>query len=184
MTFAFNSFLSKQREGLSFKTSKIRPEEANLVLKQPPTASIWQLFGPGWGAAFLQNHYRDEYRRGGTGELFSDLFHIFLTFGLLRFLDKTGPAQSKTNSILKPNTLKNPMSCKVLGLQVLPRRPQSHESSQTGQDTPRQAMKSSKKLHHSPGQDQTARDRPRTAQHGTKTTQAGSHFNTREAECE
>ena len=37
------SFLSKQREGLSFKTSKIRPEEANLV----------------WGAAFLQNHYRD-----------------------------------------------------------------------------------------------------------------------------
>ena len=59
MTFAFNSFLSKQREGLSFKTSKIRPEEANLVLKQPPTASIWKLFGPGWGAAFLQNLYRD-----------------------------------------------------------------------------------------------------------------------------
>ena len=55
-------------------------------------------------------------------------------------------------------------------MQVLPKRPQSHESSQTGQDTPRQARNSSKKLHHSPGQDQTARDRPSTAQHGTKTS--------------
>ena len=55
-------------------------------------------------------------------------------------------------------------------MQVLPKRPQSHESSQTGQDTPRQAQNSSKKLHHSPGQDQTARDRPSTAQHRTKTS--------------
>ena len=53
------SFYPKQRKGVSLKISKMRPEEANLVLKQPPTASIWKHFGPGWDAAFLQNLYRD-----------------------------------------------------------------------------------------------------------------------------
>ena len=53
------SFWPKQRKGVSLKISKIRPEEASLVLKEPPAASILRLFGPGWGAAFLQNLYRD-----------------------------------------------------------------------------------------------------------------------------
>ena len=46
------SFYPKQRKGVSLKISTMRPEEASLVLKEPPTASILGLCGPGWGAAF------------------------------------------------------------------------------------------------------------------------------------
>ena len=53
------SFWPKRRNGVSLNISKIRPEEASLLLKEAPAASLMGLFGPGWGAAFLQNLYRD-----------------------------------------------------------------------------------------------------------------------------
>ena len=49
----------KQRKGVSLKISRIRPEEASSVLKEPPAAAILNLYGPDWDAAFLQNLYRD-----------------------------------------------------------------------------------------------------------------------------